>query len=184
MTAGEEPTDTELMRRAAHGQASAFDALLRRHQRAVFRVLFRWTHDCELAEDLTQECFLRVWRARASYLPTAKFQTYLLAIARRLVLDAAKSRRSDFPLLPSDADPSPLPSAVAEARALSRLLECELRRLPDVLREAVVLRDIENLPYADIAAVVGCPVGTVKSRLAAGRVRLQKAAKEWLEEEP
>lgn len=183
MTGGE-ITDTELMRRAAQGQASAFDALLRRHQRVVFRFLFRLTGDCELAEDLTQECFLRVWRARASYLPTAKFPTYLLAIARHLVLDSAKSRPPAFPLRPSDAaDPSPLPPAVAEARALSRVLDCELRRLPDVLREAVVLRDIENLPYADIAAVVGCPVGTVKSRLAAGRARLQKVAKEWLEEE-
>jgi len=168
--------DEALMRRAARGDAGAFDALLGRH-----------VTDRALAEDLAQECWLRVWRARHSYQPTASFRTWLFTVARRLVLDHAKAPRLPVgPLTEALAPALPSASSPCEqviAGALERAMEEALTRLPPEQREAVVLRDIEGLPYADIARIIGCPLGTVKSRLSAGRARLQTAALAWLTED-
>ena len=179
--------DEALMRRAARGDAGAFDALLGRHEAAVFHYLTRLVTDRALAEDLAQECWLRVWRARHSYQPTASFRTWLFTVARRLVLDQAKAPR--LPIGPlterlAEALPgAPSPCDQVIAGALEQAITDALARLPPEQREAVVLRDMEGLPYADIARIVGCPLGTVKSRLSAGRARLQAAARAWLTEE-
>ncbi len=175
--------DEAQMRRAARGDTQAFDALLGRHGDAVFHYLLRLTADRDLAEDLAQECWLRVWRARHSYRPTAAFRTWLFTVARRLVLDHAKAPR--LPTLPlGDALPGAFgPCDAVIAGALERAIEDALAGLPPEQREAVVLRDLEGMPYAEIARVVGCPLGTVKSRINAGRARLQEVARAWLAEE-
>src|SRR5579871_1156008 len=92
-TTPDNQTDEQLMRRVARDDAQAFDTLLLRHQAAVFNFLRRMTPDADLAEDLTQECFLRVWRARGGYLSAAMFRTWIFTIARRLALDESKRRR-------------------------------------------------------------------------------------------
>ncbi len=186
MREAEEP-DEALMRRAARGDAGAFDALLGRHETAVFHYLMRLTADRALAEDLAQECWLRVWRARHSYQPTASFRTWLFTVARRLVLDHAKAPR--LPVGPlTEGMRGALPGASgpcesALAGALERAIADALARLPPEQQEAVVLRDMEGLSYADIARITGCPVGTVKSRINAGRARLQAVARAWLAED-
>src|ERR1051326_8407279 len=96
------PSDAALMRRLACDEVAAFDALFARHRRAVFNYTLRVLGDVGAAEDLTQECFLRVWRARRHYQPTAAFRTWLFTIARRLALDALK-RRQPATVLSADA---------------------------------------------------------------------------------
>jgi RNA polymerase sigma-70 factor, ECF subfamily len=189
--------DESLMQRAAGNDVHAFDALFQRHRRAVFSFTFRMVADSPAAEDLTQECFLRVWRARERYQPTAAFRTWLFTIARRLALDELKGRQTHPTLLAADTtgeDGSTAavesvaggeganPQEIVVARELSRVLDQALRALPDELREAAVLRDVEGMSYEEIAGVLGCPMGTVKSRLNAARKQLQAAAREWLEE--
>src|SRR5262249_49035414 len=98
----DELPDESLMRRIARDDAAAFDALFLRHQRAVFSYTFRMVGDGAAAEDLTQECFLRVGRARQRYEPAAAFRTWLFTIARRLALDELK-RRQAHPTLPAAA---------------------------------------------------------------------------------
>lgn len=182
----EEPSDAALMRRMASDDTRAFDLLLKRHQNAVFHFIRRSTQDATLAEDLAQECFLRVWRARKSYLPTAMFRTWIFTIARRLALDSAKAQPyGTIPL--EEVFPPPVhsssddPHSLAERKELACLLDAALNRLAPEMREVILLRDREGLTYEQIAAVVGCPLGTVKSRLCAARMSLKTAAKAWLD---
>jgi len=182
-----EHSDAVLMRRAAGGDTGAFDALLGRHEAAAFHYLTRLVADRGLAEDLAQECWLRVWRARHSYRPEAAFRTWLFTVARRLVLDHAKSPRLPVePLMEGRMQSLTSVSGPCEsviAGALERAIDDALARLPPEQREAVVLRDMEGMRYADIARIVGCPLGTVKSRINAGRAHLQAVARAWLTEE-
>ncbi|MDQ2799046.1 MAG: sigma-70 family RNA polymerase sigma factor [Armatimonadota bacterium] len=175
--------DETLLRRAAQGNASAFDALMARHEDAVFHYLTRLVTDLSLAEDLAQECWLRVWRARHSYQPSAAFRTWLFTIARHLALDQAKAPRLPTAPLTETLPGSTDPCGQVIADALERAIDEALARLPMALREAVVLRDMEGMAYADIARITGCPLGTVKSRINAARIRLQAVAHAWLKEE-
>ena len=175
--------DAAQMRRAARGDAAAFDALLGRHEGAVFHYLLRLIADRDLAEDLAQECWLRVWRARHSYRPTAAFRTWLFTVARRLVLDHAKAPHLPTVPLEDMLPDGSSPCSEVITGALEQAIGEALARLPPEQREAVVLRDMEGLPYADIARITGCPLGTVKSRINAGRARLQEVARAWLTEE-
>ena len=150
----------------------------------MFHYLTRMVSDRDLAEDLAQECWLRVWRARHAYQPTAPFRTWLFTVARRLVLDHAKSPRLPAgPLTETLQEERPGPCDRAVANALAEAIEDALARLPPEQREAVVLRDMEQVAYADIARITGCPLGTAKSRINAGRARLRAAARAWLTEE-
>ena len=176
-----EVPDEMLMGQVAKNDVAAFDALLRRHQAVVYRFTLRLTADIGRAEDLTQETFLRLWRARGSYRPTAAFRTWLLTIARRLALDEAKRRRVPTERLTEGKASDDVPQSVT-ARALDRALEDAIVCLPPNLREVVLLRDIEGLGYGEIAQIVGCPVGTVKSRLNAARTHLRAVARPWIEE--
>ena len=178
-----EHSDALLMRRAAQGDTQAFDALLGRHESAVFHYLTRLVADPCTAEDLAQECWLRVWRARHSYQPAATFRTWLFTIARRLALDHAKAPRLPVGPLMEEMPGASSPCAQVIADALERAIDAALARLPPEQREAVVLRDMEGMTYADIARITGSPLGTVKSRLSAGRARLQAEARAWLAEE-
>src|SRR5438128_1220015 len=94
--------DETLMQRIARNDTMAFDILFQRHRRAVFSYTFRMIGDGPAAEDLTQECFLRVWRARQRYQPAAAFRTWLLTIARRLALDELKRREAHPTVLATD----------------------------------------------------------------------------------
>jgi RNA polymerase sigma-70 factor (ECF subfamily) len=189
--------DEILMQRIARDDAAAFDALFLRHRRAVFSYTFRMVGDGTTSEDLTQECFLRVWRARQRYEPTAAFRTWLFTIARRLALDELKRRQAHPTLLavetaddedstgtakPLGVDPGN-PQEIVMARELARTLDQALRDLPEEFREAAILRDVEGLSYEQIAGILGCPLGTVKSRINAARKRLQAVAREWLGEQ-
>jgi RNA polymerase sigma-70 factor, ECF subfamily len=152
--------DETLMQRIARNDTAAFDVLFLRHRRAVFSYTFRMVGDGPAAEDLTQECFLRVWRARERYQPTAAFRTWLFTIARRLALDELKRRETHPTVLAADtADDEDStgtvessagvewtsPQEIVMARELARVLDQALRELPEEYREAAILRDVEGL---------------------------------------
>jgi RNA polymerase sigma-70 factor (ECF subfamily) len=190
-------SDESLMQRIARDDTGAFDALFLRHRRAVFSFTFRMLGDRATAEDLTQECFLRVWRARQRYQPAAAFRTWLFTIARRQALDELKKRQTRGTVLAAEmvedeSVPEPMerfaqmdapnPQEIVMARELGRVMEAALRQLPEEYREAVILRATEGLSYEEMARVLDCPLGTVKSRLNAARKRLKEVALAWLGE--
>src|SRR5712692_2568986 len=157
--------DETFMQRIARNDTAAFDVLFLRHRRAVFSYSFRMVDDGPAAEDLTQECFLRVWRARERYQPAAAFRTWLFTIARRLALDELKHRQTHPTVLAADtADDEDStgtvesiagadrtnPQEVVMARELARVLDRALRELPEELRDAAILRDVEGLRYEEI----------------------------------
>ncbi|MBI3947832.1 MAG: sigma-70 family RNA polymerase sigma factor [Armatimonadetes bacterium] len=186
--------DEVLMDQVAREDAAAFDALFVRHRRGVFHYTLRMVSEHALAEDLTQEAFLRVWRARHSYRIGASFRAWLFTIARRVALDELRKRRLPTVRLSPDGDTDPRaaceppadrsgadPVDAVVARELERVIDVALDRLPEPLREVVILRDAEGMSYEEMAQVVGCPLGTIKSRLSAARARLRDAAAAWLD---
>lgn len=178
--------DDDLMRRVAtRDDTDAFDALFVRYRRSVYAFALRLLGPaCAMqAEDVAQETFLRLWRARRAYRfdAAASLRTYLLTITRRLILDAHKRRAiPEAPLFAADRGAiGDGPEGATLLRERNEALEQAIAALPPALRETVLLRDIEGLRYADIATILGCPVGTVRSRLSAARTRLQQAMNDY-----
>jgi RNA polymerase sigma-70 factor (ECF subfamily) len=159
------PSDEEIMMEAARGSMEAFEEIVRRYQARLLRFFSAAAGDRETARDLTQECFLRLLRSARRYEPRATFRTFLFTIARRLAFDEkakAWSRREAIPEeLPSAADG---PDRETEKKRMSAWLSQALLALPPKEREAIVLSESAGLSYREIAALVGCPEGTVASR--------------------
>lgn len=168
--------DAELMLRVKDGDGASFGLLLEKHRSAVIHFLYRMVQNHAVAEELAQEVFLRVYRSRSTYEPTAKFTTWLFRIATHLALNSlrdGKNERSQehldgaSPDLPvrqiSDLAPTAEQSMVYQAK-----LE-EVRRavagLPDKQRAAVLMHKYEELEYSQIAKVLGCSESAVKSLL-------------------
>jgi len=173
--------DRELMLQARSGSRDAFDAIVARWQGRLLTFFFRHCGDRELAEDCSQEVFVRLYKARDRYTPDAMFSTFLFTIARHYWIDVARARaiRPDlqrgFGSAPEDEDRedrlSRLPAAEM-APLLQAVLADDLARmhaavqqLPDALRDVVQLGVIEALPYAEVSRILAIPVGTVKSRV-------------------
>jgi RNA polymerase sigma-70 factor (ECF subfamily) len=170
--------DRELMLEASRGSREAFERLVDRWQGRLVGFFLRQGGDRELAEDCTQEVFVRLYRARDRYTPDARFATFLFTIARNHWIDVARARQvrpdlqptgssddeGEDPLnrLPSQEVPPPAQAVLADD--LTRL-RAALTRLPETLREVVQLGVIEALPYAEVSAILSIPVGTVKSRV-------------------
>lgn len=162
-----------------------FELLAMPHLDAAFN-LARWlTGNTADAEDVVQDAFLRAFR----YLDAFRgdnFRVWLLTIVRNSFLDWLKDNRSGrqmFQPAPADADwpdPAPGPEAMLLDRVDSETLSILMARLPAEYREVLILREIEDLSYKDIAAVTGVPTGTVMSRLSRARLALRKA---WVETE-
>jgi len=187
----EDETDEELMRWVADGNVRAFDQLFCRRRHAVYCFAYRMLQDHDLAEDVTQECFLRVWRARRRYRPTSAVRTWLFTITRRLCLDQIRrqSREVEISLDASEGD-APIgyesvgfpanPEQIVLSREMFQVVNEAMDQLPPLLREVVLLRETEEMSYEQIAAVIERPVGTVRSRLSAARKRLRLAALQWM----
>jgi len=184
-------SDADLVACARRGEVSAFAALVRRYQDRVFNTCYRLCHNHADALDLTQSAFLRALEALPRFEARANFYTWLFRIAVNLATtQRRRQRRRERPAWeagagrPGPAEPASRPEQdpgqrAAEAESLVRLEEA-LNRLEDEYRVAVVLKDIEEMDYATIAEILEVPVGTVKSRIHRGRMRLREllAAKE------
>jgi RNA polymerase sigma-70 factor (ECF subfamily) len=166
--------DAELMLRVGEGDTASFAILLDRHRSAILRFIYRKIKNLALAEELTQEVFLRVYRSRTSYQATAKFRTWLFRIATHLVLNAVRDskkdawheRLSDAPstgpvMQISDGLPS------VEERLVRQARQAEVRRaiaeLPDIQRNAVLMQRYAEMEYAEIARNLNCTESAVKS---------------------
>jgi RNA polymerase sigma-70 factor (ECF subfamily) len=169
--------DEALAQRARAGDRQAFARLVRRHQERVFGFLLRMLGARDEAMDLTQDAFLKAWNALPGWKPEARFTTWLFQIARNTALDLLR-RRQRIEFVPLDdetadgetRDAAPLPEERLADRQRIELLERALDALPAEQREILLLRELENMSYAEIAATLDINEGTVKSRLARARV--------------
>lgn len=168
--------ENECVSRSQRGEGKAFSELVARYQDRIYRYLVRLTRSEDDALELTQETFLRAYQGLAGWRPKAQFSTWLFLIARNLAFDLLRRNKSvEFLPLDEDdmtADPGPEPDAALETVQRYRMLESALARLPVEHREILLLREIEEMSYEDIAAVLNLNTGTVKSRIARARAAL------------
>jgi RNA polymerase sigma-70 factor (ECF subfamily) len=179
--------DQELLDRCLAGEESAWEALLRAHTRRIYNLCFRFTGRAEDAEDLTQEIFIKIYQTLKSYdAAQGAFSTWLSRVARNHLVDHYRRTRKDR-LTSSLEDelrtvqerPSPQtgPIGQVESRERREGLQLALDKLSPDMREAVILRDLHDLDYEEIAQVLGVPQGTVKSRINRGRLELAQVLK-------
>jgi RNA polymerase sigma-70 factor (ECF subfamily) len=173
MTPSPPETDEKLLIRIRSGDEEAFAALYRLRQAAIYRFALHMSGSVPAAEDVVQEVFLVLLREECGFDPErGTLSGYLFGIARKLVLRHVERGRSDV-ALESDVDDAALPELAVNDDPLAELTEREgiaaLRRavqaLPRRYREVVILCDLEEVDYADAAVALGCPIGTVRSRL-------------------
>ena len=170
------------IQRAAEGDQAAWDTIVKTYWRKVFNVAYRFVGTYEEAEDLTQEIFLKVFRSLGTFDRRANFQTWLISVSRNFCIDRYRSGRRDREVFAREVDAStvqaeaPGPNAHARVELQDRvaLLREALRALSPPLRTAVLLRDIHELSYQEIAEQLGVAEGTVKSRINRGRAELAK----------
>lgn len=172
-----EPTDAELLDLMAAGDRDALAIIFRRHHGTVYRFSRQMLGSRDAAEDVTQDVFVALTKNAGRFNPeVASLSTYLYGIARNLVLQRYKRSRMRVEVDIDAVDPTSPPLATSSdvADALSRAqLAAQVRlailRLPIHYREAIVLCELNGLPYEEAAAVAGCPVGTIRSRLSRAR---------------
>lgn len=180
--------EEELARRAAQGDDGAFEQLVLAHQRQVYNLCLRICCNEADAMDLSQEAFIRAWRGLGQYQFGAEFSTWLYRLTRNVCIDflRAQKRRQTVPLHLNDDEGEtelPLPDTAEgpEERAVAgerrRALAQAMQALSPEHREILTLRVIEDLPYEQIAQILGVRTGTVKSRLARARISLKKILK-------
>jgi RNA polymerase sigma-70 factor, ECF subfamily len=179
--------DPELLKRCLAGDNTAWEELLRTHTRKVYNLCYRFSGLGGDAEDLTQEIFIKIFQTLRSYDPTqGSFQTWLNRVSRNHLVDHYRRTRKDRLTSPIEDEPMQLgekpasgssPAERVEWRERKELLQAGLDRLSPDMREAVILRDLQDLDYQEIAQVLGVPEGTVKSRINRGRVELARVLK-------
>jgi len=179
--------DTELVKRCLAADAVAWEALLQTHTRRIYNLCYRFTGRPAESEDLTQEVFIKVFQTLRTFdAAQGTFGTWLSRVARNHLVDHYRRTKKDRitsslddELATIEAKPGPAGEPVAEVESRERreLLQRGLERLSPDLREAVVLRDLQDLDYDEIAQVLGVPVGTVKSRINRGRLELARVLK-------
>lgn len=186
------PADEELLKRVNEGDSVAFDMIVKRYKLRLINFVFRFLGDRDQAEELVQETFLRVFRERKSYERISNFSTWIFTIAGNLAKSELRRRKrwrffsldqrepeegAEFEI----PDESQRPDRLAHDRMIEGAVQKAMDTLSPKYREAVILRDIQGFAYEEIAEIIGCPVGTVKSRVNRARLRLQEELKDWME---
>ena len=166
--------DPSVVRKAQRGDEPAFAAIVDAYHQPVFNYVLRSVGDREHAEDLTQDVFVRVWRALPSYAFRAKLTTWIFQIAKNVVLDDLRSRKNR--LQPVELVPEQLPAVAGppiEQSEMVRALWVAVEQLSVDLKTALVLRDVVGLSYNEIAEAVDVPLATVKWRIYSARNEVQ-----------
>lgn len=187
------PEDRDLVTRCAAGDGPAWEGLLKVHHRKIYNLCYRFTGNVTEAEDLAQEVFIKVFQTLKTYDPAqAQFSTWLNRIARNHLVDHYRRTRRDRATAALDdedaaihprAGPASDPPARVESRERKELLQAALARLSPDMREVIILRDLQDMDYAEIAEVLGAPEGTVKSRINRGRLELARVLRRMLNHE-
>ena len=191
-------SDEELMLSCRDGDEGAFETLYRRYEKPIFSFIYRMVSSAADAEDLCQETFLKVIRAKKKYRKTAKFKTWLFNIALNSCRD--RIRRMKFrshlslnsPAFSQDSeeihkqqsicDSSSDPTKHAQTNEIQTLVQQAFMRLPEQQRIVVILRQYHDLKFSEIAEIMSCPVGTAKSLNHRGRENLMKALSKYVEQ--
>ena len=189
MTASD--TDQQLVQRAQRGDLRAFDLLVLKYQGRIAALVSRYVSDAGEVEDVTQEAFIKAYRALGKFRGDSAFYTWLYRIAANAAKNhlVAKGRRPGAHATIEDAEgfdeggmlsESASPEALAMGGELAEVVESALNALPDELKAALMLREFDGLSYDDIADVLGCPVGTVRSRIFRAREAIDQRVKEQI----
>ena len=189
MTASD--TDQQLVQRAQRGDLRAFDLLVLKYQGRIAALVSRYVSDAGEVEDVTQETFIKAYRALGKFRGDSAFYTWLYRIAANAAKNhlVAKGRRPGADATIEDAEgfeeggmlsESASPEALAMGSELGEVVESALNALPDELKAALMLREFDGLSYDDIADVLGCPVGTVRSRIFRAREAIDQRVKEQI----
>ena len=176
---GNEPSDEALVAAFRSGDRSAFAILIQRHERRVYNLALRMTGREEDARDATQDAFLSAMRKIGTFRGEAAFTTWMHRVAVNACYDLLRKRQR-APLLDASREdrpePEPPPSPdPSEAADLAIDVRRALLQVPEDYRVAMILHDVQDLPYEEIAQILGIPIGTVRSRLHRGRVALARA---------
>jgi RNA polymerase sigma factor (sigma-70 family) len=180
----------ELIARCLQGDQQAWEQIVRQHWRKVFNVAYKFVGKHDEAEDLTQDIFLKIFKSLETFDRRANFQTWLISVSRNLCIDHYRSVRKERETIDRGVDAGDLtpvsteisPYAKLEQRDRVTLLREAMALLPDALRQAVLLRDIKEWSYQEIATSLDLPEGTVKSRINRGRTELARQIKRLKEQ--
>ena len=178
--------EKKLIERASAGDPSAFNRLMEAHERRMYAVALRMCANREDAQDCLQEAMLRVYRAIGGFKGQSTFSTWVYRITMNTCLDELRRKKNKqnasldslLDMGWSPADESDTPERHAVRSEASRQLHSAIRELPEDMRAAVVLRDIQGLSYEEIAQALDINVGTIKSRISRGREKLREKLKE------
>lgn len=173
----EAKTDQELVSRVQAGDKKAFDLLVLKYQNKIVKLVSRFVHDPMEAQDIAQEAFIKAYRAIGSFRGDSAFYTWLYRIATNAAKNHLVSASRRPPASGVDASEAEqfavdtrlkektTPEGLVMTEELKQVIFQTIASLPDDLKEAITLREMENMSYEDIAMVMGCPVGTVRSRI-------------------
>jgi RNA polymerase sigma-70 factor, ECF subfamily len=180
-----------IIERCLSGDQAAWESIVRLYRRKVFNVAYKFVGRHDQAEDLTQDVFLKLYKSLDTFDRRANFQTWLISVSRNLCIDHYRAVRKERETINRDVDPADLAPASPDTRADTQLEQRDrvalLRRALDTLaptlRTAVMLRDIQELTYQEIADRLRLPEGTVKSRINRGRTELARQIQRLREEQ-
>lgn len=181
-----ETTEAELVERCRNGDREAWEIIVRRRHTRIYNLAYRFTGRSDEAEDLTQEVFLKVYRTLHTYrAESGAFETWIVRVARNHCIDHYRKHKTErlqtdpleteYETSSSGVSRLENPGQALERRETAELVQRLLAELPEEQREAVILRDLEELTYEEIADILGVPIGTVKSRINRGRIGLARS---------
>jgi len=173
------------------GDQVAWEEIVRQHRRKVFNIAYKFTGRHDEAEDLTQDIFLKIFKSLHTFDRRANFQTWLVSVSRNLCIDHYRSVRKERETIDRDVDAGELTPAAPGQNAFQALEQADrvellrkaMAELPESLRKAVVMRDLKELSYQEIADQLNLPEGTVKSRINRGRTELARQVQRIREED-
>lgn len=190
---GSGPDDSELVRQAQAGDLAAFDELVRHYQERIYGVVYHMTSNHEDANDLVQETFIKAYRALRSFKGDSSFFTWIYRIAVNRTINFLKQRRHQGHLSLNDVDfnaehdpdlvaliSQKTPRRDVNLAELQQRLNEAMQKLSDVHRMVVTLHDVQGLPHEEISQIMGCNIGTVRSRLFYARQQLQAYLADFL----
>ena len=181
----------QVIQRCLDGDQAAWETIVRTHWRRVFNIAYKFVGRHDQAEDLTQDVFLKLYKSLDTFDRRANFQTWLISVSRNLCIDHYRSVRKERETINRDIDPATLTPVSRDRSAYSQLelrdrvqlLRVAMESLPPTLRTAVLLRDIQELTYQEIADRLNVPEGTVKSRINRGRTELARQIQKLREQQ-
>ena len=178
--------ENKLVNKAVKGDNSAFEALMEKHMGIIYNIALRMAANQDDAEDMTQEIMIKIFRSLGSFKGNSKFSTWIYRVAVNTCLDELKKKKNkkhlslDAEISGDDGenqieikDDSPSPEKLAEQNELRDMVAAAVKLLSDEHRAVIVLRDIRGMSYSEIAGILGCSDGTVKSRISRARAQLK-----------